>query len=349
MRLSDFDFTLPEELIALRPVVPRDQARLLHVADTKLHDHIFADLTELITAQDLLIVNDTRVIPARLSGERRRGDVSAQIDLTLIDRLPDGAWRALAKPAKRLQAGDEIFSGDVTIRVTDRDGAVVTLSFDEQQHSALETLQRIGDMPIPPYIAKKRPPDAQDRLDYQTMFAQKDGAVAAPTAGLHFTRDLVDRLAGQGVQFASVTLHVGAGTFLPLDDDRLQGDRLHSEWGQVTDETVSLIEHTQKRGGRVIPVGTTSLRILESAARSGTLRAFSGDTDIFIKPGYDFRVADGLITNFHLPQSSLFMLVCAFAGTQNMKAAYAHAIASGYRFYSYGDGCFLERRHAIHA
>lgn len=355
MRLSDFNFDLPDDLIALRPVEPRDHARLLHVAPQMapeiasrrapygVADHRVCDLPDLLSPNDLLVINNTRVIPVRLTGERRRGDTSAKIEMTLIDRLENGDWRALARPAKRLHQGDIVTFAGQALQVVGRDGATVTVRFDEGQRPAMDTLKQFGDMPIPPYIAKKRPPDRRDHDDYQTLFARHDGAVAAPTAGLHFTQKLIDRLTDHGIGLADVTLHVGAGTFLPLDEDRLAGDRLHSEWGEVGPETVAAITETRAKGGRVVAVGTTTLRILESAAQGGALGAFHGETDIFIKPGYRFQIVDMLITNFHLPQSSLFMLVCAFCGTQSMQGAYAHAIENGYRFYSYGDACLLER------
>ena len=343
MQLDDFDFELPEQNIALRPLLQRDQARLLHVKNTQVFDRHVFDLPQILKPNDLLIVNNTKVIPARLNGIRQRGENRATIEVTLIKRLSPTAWTCFAKPAKRVKIGDQLHFGVLTAEVTRREEAEIDLSFNIAPKDMENALFQAGTMPLPPYIASKRPPDDQDDTDYQTEFARYDGAVAAPTAGLHFTPDLINDLKTAGIRFGEVTLHVGAGTFLPVKVDKIEGHDMHAEWGKVTQETIDLIQQTKADGGRVIAVGTTSLRILESAAESGTLRPFEGDTRIFIYPGYKFQVIDALITNFHLPRSTLLMLVSALAGLENIRNAYAHAIRSGYRFYSYGDACFLEK------
>ena len=351
MQVDDFDFDLPESLIALRPAQPRDTARLLHIpAETDavrpgFGDCIMRDLPELLRAGDAIVVNITKVIPARLSGIRQReGADGAKIEVTLTERLGPVDWKCFLKPAKRVKAGDIIAFGDVTANVTAREGGEAQLSFNIGAETMEVVLAALGSMPLPPYIAGKRAPDAQDNEDYQTLFAREEGAVAAPTAGLHFTPDLVQRLKEKGISFHEVTLHVGPGTFLPVKVDTIADHKMHGEWGQVTAETAHALEAVKKQGGRVICVGTTSLRLLESAAReSGRIEPFEAVTDIFITPGFKFKAADMLLTNFHLPRSTLFMLVSAFSGFERMKAAYAHAIADGYRFYSYGDGSLLER------
>ena len=346
MQVDDFDFDLPESLIALRPAQPRDTARLLHIpAEGQFGDRIMRDLPDLLRAGDALVVNVTKVIPARLLGIRHRpGAEGAKTEITLTERLGPVDWKCFLKPAKRVKDGDIIAFGDVEAVVSDREGGEAQLSFQIAPDSMETTLAELGTMPLPPYIAGKRAPDAQDNDDYQTLFAREDGAVAAPTAGLHFTPELVAKLKAKGVVFHEVTLHVGPGTFLPVKVDNIAEHKMHGEWGQVTAETAAALNQVKADGGRVICVGTTSLRLLESAAReTGKIEPFEAVTDIFITPGFKFKAADMLMTNFHLPRSTLFMLVSAFAGYERMKAAYDHAIADGYRFYSYGDGSLLEK------
>lgn len=352
MLTKDFDFDLPEDRIALRPVEPRDGARLLLVRDGQLEDRIVRDLAELLRPGDALVFNDTRVIPARLSGQRhRQGDdgetLSVAIEATLHHRDAPDVWSAFMKPGRRIRPGDTIVFGQDTLRaevLAKADDGLVSLRFDRAGPALDDAIRAIGVMPLPPYIAARRAEDARDHRDYQTVYARHDGSVAAPTAGLHFTPELMERLAARGVSLHSVTLHVGAGTFLPVKVDDVREHRMHAEWGEVSATTAEALNAVRAAGGRVVCVGTTSLRLLESAAgEDGRLSAFGGDTSIFITPGYRFRMVDGLMTNFHLPRSTLFMLVCAFAGTDTMKRAYAHAIAAGYRFYSYGDGSLLFR------
>lgn len=346
MQVDDFDFDLPESLIALRPAQPRDTARLLHIpAQGDLGNRIMRDLPDLLRAGDALVVNVTKVIPARLLGMRHRdGAEGAKTEITLTERLGPVDWKCFLKPAKRVKDGDIIRFGDVEAIVSSRTGGEAQLSFQISPESMETTLADLGTMPLPPYIAGKRAPDAQDNDDYQTLFAREDGAVAAPTAGLHFTPDLVSALKAKGISFHEVTLHVGPGTFLPVKVDNIAEHKMHGEWGQVSQETAAALREVKAQGGRVVCVGTTSLRLLESAAReTGTIQPFEAVTDIFITPGFKFKAADMLMTNFHLPRSTLFMLVSAFSGFERMKAAYAHAIADGYRFYSYGDGSLLER------
>lgn len=338
-RLDEFDFELPPECIASRPVTPRDQARLLVVGD-ELADRIVRDLPALLEPGDLLVINDTRVIPARLAG--RRGQ--AAIEVTLHQPDGDGRWRAFARPAKKLRPGDAVDFGDgfsATVAAKG-EGGEVTLAFDRTGRALRDAIAAHGAVPLPPYI--KRAADARDREDYQTVYAREEGAVAAPTAGLHFTGDLFRALDARGVGRAAVTLHVGAGTFLPVKVDDIREHRMHAEQGRIDADSAARINEARRRGGRIVAAGTTSLRLLESAADpDGTIRPFDGSTDIFIHPGYRFRAVDMLMTNFHLPRSTLFMLVAAFAGLERMRAAYAHAIRSGYRFYSYGDASLLER------
>ena len=346
MQVDDFDFDLPESLIALRPAQPRDSARLLHIpAQDNLGNRIMRDLPDLLRAGDALVVNVTKVIPARLLGVRHRdGAEGAKTEITLTERLGAVDWKCFLKPAKRVKDGDIIRFGDVEAVVSGRQEGEAQLSFQISPETMETTLADLGTMPLPPYIAGKRAPDAQDNDDYQTLFAREDGAVAAPTAGLHFTPDLVAALNAKGVSFHEVTLHVGPGTFLPVKVDNIAEHKMHGEWGQVSQETATALREVKAQGGRVVCVGTTSLRLLESAAReTGTIQPFEAVTDIFITPGFKFKVADMLMTNFHLPRSTLFMLVSAFSGFERMQAAYAHAIADGYRFYSYGDGSLLER------
>jgi S-adenosylmethionine:tRNA ribosyltransferase-isomerase len=341
MKVSDFDFDLPPGLIAQAPARPRDSARLLHVGAT-LRDLGVADLPSLVRPGDLLVFNDTRVIPARLSG--RRGAVA--IEVTLTSRRGDGTWEALARPARRLKAGDRIeFAPGFGASVVEKSmGGEIALAFSLSDADLRHALDRHGIVPLPPYIKRPKSGDPEDRADYQTIYAANDGAVAAPTAGFHFTPTLMSALEAAGAARVFLTLHVGVGTFQPVKVDDTDDHVMHSEWGAVTVETAHVINAAHQRGGRVIAVGTTSLRLLESAStEDGVVHPFQGRTDIFITPGYRFRCVDALITNFHLPRSTLFMLVSAFAGMKRMQAAYAHAIAHSYRFYSYGDASFLEK------
>jgi S-adenosylmethionine:tRNA ribosyltransferase-isomerase len=338
VRVDLFDFDLPAEQIALRPVAPRDAARMLFVGD-ELKDHRVSDLPSLLRAGDCLVFNDTRVIPAQLQG--RRGD--AKIGATLHKREGLRRWRAFIRNAKRLRDGDVIdFGADVSATASDRseDGSWL-LSFGGTEPVEV-LLGKAGTMPLPPYIASKRPVDARDAADYQTMFAERDGAVAAPTASLHFTPALMKALSDNGIAHETLTLHVGAGTFLPVKADDTDDHRMHAEWGRIDAETATRLNVVRAGGGRLIAVGTTTLRLIESAADDdGVIRSFEGDTAIFITPGYRFKAIDGLMTNFHLPKSTLFMLVSALMGLETMQRAYAHAIAKGYRFYSYGDSSLL--------
>jgi S-adenosylmethionine:tRNA ribosyltransferase-isomerase len=339
MQLSDFDFHLPAERIALRPARPRDSARLLEVVGSDISDHQVLDLPDLLRAGDVLVFNDTRVIPAQLEG--RRGE--AKIGATLHKRIDLRRWQAFVRNAKRLKPGDRIdFAQGVTATAEERhaDGSF-TLAFGGEEPVEV-LLERAGTMPLPPYIAGKRATDEQDREDYQTLFAREDGAVAAPTAALHFTPGLLAALDEAGIGRETLTLHVGAGTFLPVKADDTADHRMHSEWGKIDAATAARLNAARAAGGRLIAVGTTSLRLLESAAgANGTIQPFEGDTAIFITPGYKFRAIDGLMTNFHLPKSTLFMLVSALMGLERMQAVYAHAIAQEYRFYSYGDSSLL--------
>ena len=344
MRASDFDFVLPPGHIAQHPMRPRDAARLLHVAADGLHDRVVRDLPSLLRAGDILVSNDTRVIPAQLAA--RRG--IARIGITLDRPLGDGTWHALARNARRLHAGDILqFDGaeDLTATVMKRDDdGGVGLAFNLADQDFAAALKRAGALALPPYIARPRGPSAEDERDYQTIFARHEGAVAAPTAGLHFTPALLAGLAEIGVLLATVTLHVGAGTFLPLRGEDVSAHRIHAERGEITAQAAAAITDAREAGGRVVAVGTTTLRLLETAANDdGGIRPFLGDTDLFLLPGHRFRSADLLLTNFHLPRSTLFMLVCAFAGHRRMLEAYGHAVDTGYRFYSYGDATLLER------
>jgi S-adenosylmethionine:tRNA ribosyltransferase-isomerase len=339
MRVDLFDFELPAERIALRPAAPRDAARLLSVSGKALTDHVVSDLPEMLRPGDCLVFNDTRVIPAQLEG--KRGE--ARIGATLHKREGARDWIAFVRNAKRLKPGDRVDFGagvEAIAAARHADGSF-TLSF--QGDDPVEVLlERAGRMPLPPYIASKRGTDARDADDYQTMFAREAGAVAAPTAALHFTPDLLKTLSKRGVAHETLTLHVGAGTFLPVKADDTDDHQMHAEWGRIDAATADRLNAVRKGGGRVIAVGTTSLRLIESASGDdGIIRAFSGDTAIFITPGYRFKGIDGLMTNFHLPKSTLFMLVSALMGRDVMQAAYAHAIAEGYRFYSYGDASLL--------
>jgi S-adenosylmethionine:tRNA ribosyltransferase-isomerase len=356
MRLADFDFHLPEACIALRPASPRDAARLLVVGgDGRREDRRMSDLPQLLSPGDALVFNDTRVIAARLRGVRTRGASTVAIEATLMRRISTSRWTALAKPGRRLAVGERIQFGEATDRachlaalaatvVEKGERGEVTLGFDLAGPDLDLAIAERGAMPLPPYIASRRPEDERDRADYQTVYARQDGSVAAPTAGLHFTPELMERLRERGVLLCFVTLHVGAGTFLPVKTDDVAQHRMHAETGEVSAATAEALNAVRAAGGRIITVGTTALRLLESAADDrGRIRPFSGETAIFITPGYVFRTADGLVTNFHLPRSTLFMLVSAFSGLAPMRAAYAHAIVAGYRFYSYGDASLLWR------
>jgi S-adenosylmethionine:tRNA ribosyltransferase-isomerase len=358
MRTDLFDFVLPEDRIALRPASPRDSARLLVVHPGEaaaLADRTVRDLPDLLRAGDALVVNDTKVIAASLHGRRiGRGDHEPAIAANLIKRLDGSRWSALAKPGKRLAVGDVVRFGsegrvcfldqlDATVEAK-REGGEVTFAFAFHGAVLDQALAERGDMPLPPYIAGRRPADEQDRADYQTIFARDEGSVAAPTAGLHFTEAVVQGLRSRGIALHRVTLHVGAGTFLPVKAEDTSGHRMQPEWGSVSAEAAAALASACRAGGRVVAVCSTALRLLESAAaEDGTLSAFSGETALFITPGYRFRAVDAILTNFHLPRSTLFMLVCAFCGLEVMRRAYGHAIESGYRFYSYGDACLLFR------
>ncbi len=355
MRVDLFDFDLPEERIALRPAEPRDAARLLVVRpEAGVEDRIVHDLPSLLKAGDVLVFNDTKVIPAQLKGVRRRGEAAAQVEATLHMRVAPDRWRAFMRPGKRIAVGDRIhfghdenscFLGQLDATVIEKgEGGEVLLGFDVSGPFLDEALHAVGHIPLPPYIASKRAEDERDRSDYQTVYAREEGAVAAPTAGLHFTPELLAKIKARGVEEHFVTLHVGAGTFLPVKADDTRDHKMHAEIGHVSQATADALNAVHARGGRVICVGTTSLRLIESAAgEDGQVRPWSGATDIFITPGYRFRAVDLLMTNFHLPRSTLFMLVSAFSGLETMRAAYEHAIADGYRFYSYGDASLLER------
>ena len=347
MKLSDFDFDLPEELIATRPVRPRPAARMLVARGEMIEDRHVADLTEILRAGDLLVINTTKVIPARLTGQRNRdsaqGPVSARIEVTLVEPQPDGNWRALVKPLRKLAQGEEIiFTDSLRAKVVVRNEDDVVLRFNLEGDAFDTALDAAGQMPLPPYIAGRRAADAQDREDYQTVFARTPGAVAAPTASLHFDAALMMRLREIGVGFCEVTLHVGAGTFLPVKVDNVRDHKMHAEWGQVTEQAAQQIMAARKAGGRIIPVGTTALRLIETAATGpGQISPWTGKTDIFITPGFSFQLADALMTNFHLPKSTLMMLVSALMGRERIMAIYAHAIAERYRFFSYGDSSLL--------
>jgi S-adenosylmethionine:tRNA ribosyltransferase-isomerase len=357
MRVDTFDFHLPEDRIALRPARPRDSARMLVVApDAPFVDACVRDFPTWLRPGDALVVNDTRVIPARLDGVRVRGEAVAHIEVTLHKREGDNRWRAFARPAKKLEVGERVRFGEASesaaclLAALDAEvigkgeGGEVVLDFALTGAALDEAIQRLGVMPLPPYIASKRPEDARDEQDYQTPFAAESGAVAAPTAGLHFTPELIAAIEARGVAIHCVTLHVGAGTFLPVKVDDTREHKMHAEWGRVTADTAAALNTARAAGGRIVACGTTTLRILETATdATGAVRPFAGDTSIFITPGYRFRAADVLLTNFHLPRSTLFMLACAFASTPVVREAYAHAIAGGYRFYSYGDACLLAR------
>jgi len=354
MRTDLFDFELPQASIALRPASPRDSAKMLVVQGGELSDRTVSDLPDWLKAGDQLVVNDTKVIAAQLSGRRIGRPTEPKVEATLIKRLDASRWQALVRPAKKLAVGDGIRFGnegrvcllgnlDATVEAKGEEGEV-TLSFSFHGPVLDQAIADVGSPPLPPYIASKRTPDDRDTDDYQTMFATEEGAVAAPTAGLHFTPSLAAALRARGVGLQRLTLHVGAGTFLPVKAEDTSGHKMHSEWGTISQAAARTLNEARANGGRIVAVGTTSLRLLESAAHEdGTIAPFEGETSIFITPGYRFRAVDVLMTNFHLPRSTLFMLVSAFAGLDTMKRAYAHAIESGYRFYSYGDACLLFR------
>jgi S-adenosylmethionine:tRNA ribosyltransferase-isomerase len=342
MQLSDFDFHLPEGLIATRPARPRTSARLLVAEGDRISDRYVHDLIDIFRPGDRLVLNNTKVLPARLFGTRRRGEAVAKVEITLLEPRPDG-WRALAKPLRKVQVGEVIrFSERLFANVLDKTDLDLSLGFDLTGDDFDAALAEAGVMPLPPYIAAKRAADDQDRTDYQTVFARHAGAVAAPTASLHFDEALLRALAARGVDFTEVTLHVGAGTFLPVKVEDVTTHRMHAEWGRVTAAAADEINATKRAGGRVIPVGTTALRLIESAAdENGVLHPFEAETDIFIYPGYRFRVTDALMTNFHLPKSTLMMLVAALMGKNRIDRTYSHAIQQGYRFFSYGDSSLL--------
>ena len=356
MRLSDFDFDLPESLIALRPAVPRDAARLLVVSPpSQLDDRLVSDLPALLRPGDAIVFNDTRVIPARLNGTRERDGSVVAVEATLHRRISPYRWTAFMKPGKRLKVGDRVRFGerddracflgvlDATVAAKG-EGGEVTLAFDLSGPDLDAAIAERGAMPLPPYIAARRAEDEQDRGDYQTIYAREDGAVAAPTAGLHFTPALLEALKARGVGLHFVTLHVGAGTFQPVKTEDVAEHHMHPEYGEVSAATAAALNAARAAGGRIVAVGTTALRLLESATgEDGVVRPFAGETAIFITPGYRFRAVEVLMTNFHLPRSTLFMLVAAFAGLETMRGVYAHAIAHGYRFYSYGDAGLLFR------
>lgn len=350
MHIDDFDFDLPEGRIALRPIEPRDSARMLNVIPEgpQLEDLRVTDLVDILQEGDALVYNNTKVIPARLSGRRvGRGDTEPKIEVTLHKKIDTLSWDVFAKPGKKLQVGDVIAFGDGELSaqiLAKKQGGEIRLHFDVEEQTFDDNLAQVGVMPLPPYIASKRAVDDNDIQDYQTHFAEKPGAVAAPTAGLHFTDQLLSALKNKGISQHSITLHVGAGTFLPVKVENVSEHKMHSEWAELGEETAHALNEVKQNGGRIIAVGTTSLRTLESFTNDkGMLEPQSRETDIFITPGYQFRCVDILLTNFHLPKSTLFMLVSAFSGLGVMKQAYAHAIANNYRFYSYGDACLLQR------
>ena len=343
MKLEDFDFDLPESLIAVRPAVPRSASRLLVAQSYRIKDAQVADLADYLVARDVLVLNDTKVIPARLSGTRTRDGNVSKSEVTLLSPNPDGTWQALIKPLRKVRDGEVIvFSGDLQAEVVGREDGQATLRFNLDGVGFDTALQAAGQMPLPPYIAAKRAADAQDATDYQTVFAKNSGAVAAPTASLHFDDALLQKLVNKGIEFVHVTLHVGAGTFLPVKVDDVTSHKMHAEWGQVNADAAAKINAAKTAGRRIIPVGTTALRLIESAARDiGVIEPWTGETEIFIYPGYRFKLADALMTNFHLPKSTLMMLVSALMGQARVREIYAHAIAQRYRFFSYGDASLL--------
>jgi len=349
MRVDEFDFDLPEELIALRPAVPRDAARLLVVREDGAREHrMLRDLPELLRAGDVMVANDSKVVPARLDGRRIARNPEhggAKIEFLLHKQISATHFRAFARPAKRLRPGDRVVLGtSLRGQIAAREGGEVEIFLDIKNAEIDAVLEAEGEMPLPPYIAGRRKPDERDRMDYQTVYARRPGSVAAPTAGLHFTPELIMRLAGKGVALLQVTLHVGTGTFLPVSAEDTEDHHMHGEWAELRAETADRLNRTPDSGGRIVAIGSTALRTLETASDdAGRIRPYSGETALFITPGYRFKAVDVLLTNFHLPRSTLFMLVSAFAGTETMKAAYSEAISMRYRFYSYGDACLLFR------
>ncbi len=354
MRVDDFDFELPPESIALRPAEHREKARLLVVRSgvSEFEDRHIADLPNLLQPGDVVVVNDTKVIPARLTGFRARGAARAKIDVTLHKRVSADQWLAFVRPAKKLEIGEiihftskQVNDQSLNARVESKgDGGEVLLRFSVAGAELDALIAHYGEMPLPPYIAAKRAEDEQDKKDYQTIFADRSGAVAAPTAGLHFTSSLIEQLRAGGIDLVRVTLHVGAGTFLPVKVEDTRDHKMHAEWGEISSKTADRLNRARQEGRRIVAIGTTSLRLLESAVKpDGSFVAWSGDTSIFITPGYRFKAVDVLLTNFHLPRSTLVMLVSAFSGLDRIMKAYRHAIETGYRFYSYGDACLLFR------
>lgn len=347
MQLSDFDFDLPESLIATRPADPRSSARLLVAEGSQITDGAVTDLVSWLRPGDRLVLNDTKVIPARLAGYRVRqgpeGETQAKMEVTLLEPRAGGAWAALVKPLKKIREGEEIvFAAGLKGTLTEKADGQGVIAFDLEGEDFDAALDAAGNMPLPPYIAAKRAADERDKTDYQTVWATNSGAVAAPTASLHFDDALLAALKAKGVSTTHVTLHVGAGTFLPVKVDNVKDHKMHAEWGRVTETAAAEIAQTKAAGGRVIPVGTTALRLIESAARAGgTIAPWEGETDIFIYPGFEFKVADALMTNFHLPKSTLMMLVSALLGQENIRNVYDHAVKEGYRFFSYGDASLL--------
>jgi len=347
MQLSDFDFDLPESLIATRPADPRSSARLLVARGDEITDGVVTDLVDLLQPGDRLVLNDTKVIPARLSGYRVRkgpeGETQSRMEVTLLEPRASGAWTALIKPLRKIREGEEIvFAAGLKGRLLSKQGGQGLVQFDLEGDDFDAALEAAGNMPLPPYIAAKRAADEKDKTDYQTVWAKHSGAVAAPTASLHFDETLLAALKAKGVAFTHVTLHVGAGTFLPVKVENVKEHKMHAEWGRVTETAAAEIAATKAAGGRVIPVGTTALRLIESAARNGgAVQPWEGNTDIFIYPGFAFNVADALMTNFHLPKSTLMMLVSALLGQEEIRKVYDHAVQEGYRFFSYGDGSLL--------
>jgi S-adenosylmethionine:tRNA ribosyltransferase-isomerase len=348
MLLSDFDFELPEELIAIRPASPRSSARLLMARGDKIDDRLVSDLPKFLKPGDRLVLNDTKVLPVRMSGVRNRSFdgnkiASANIEVTLLTKKKQRTWDALIKPLRRMKLGEKIiFDKSFHAKLIDKTDGQAVLQFNIEGTEFMKRLENLGIMPLPPYIASKRPADERDNVDYQSVFARNSGSVAAPTASLHFDHDLLAEIDKIGVETSFVTLHVGAGTFMPVKDEDIKNHKMHSEFGHISQEVADEIKKTQKNGGRIIPVGTTALRLLETAAQSdGTLSEWYGETDIFIYPGYKFKVADGLMTNFHLPKSTLIMLVSALMGKETIETIYNHAIKHRYKFFSYGDSSLL--------
>ena len=346
MQLSDFDFQLPPELISMRPIKPRGDAKLLVSSGRHIEDAHVRDICEILRPGDRLVLNDTKVIPARLTGTRARqsaqGLMHAKIEVTLLEPLLAGQWKALVKPLRKLAVGEEVlFSAGLSVICKDKSDGEAILCFSVEGDALDAALDASGNMPLPPYIASKRAADGHDKVDYQTVWAKHRGAVAAPTASLHLDLGGLEALRQHGVDSSFVTLHVGAGTFLPVKVEDICSHKMHAEWGHISAKTVAEIEATKAKGGRIIPVGTTALRLIETAAKTGSLQPFEGNTNIFIYPGFDFKITDGLMTNFHLPKSTLLMLVAALVGKEQLDEIYAHALSGGYRFFSYGDASLL--------